>query len=517
MYSFAENVALIISESNTKPFLGLYAILSILLSLVGFIEIYYIGKILDNTHIVQEEGKPAKESMSVWSCLIVIGIVKLINPIIEYLSDIVFRVYILEKIDKTAQNYYWRLTLSAHPKWLPMNKNIHSSISAGILAIKETVGFTASMARPVFRLVSSMTMMLTLSSRGYYGIIVIISIISTGVYLTSGNFTERKKIKTKHKESVEMADDQSKNLLIRILNYKGEQTIDNIINVYMNKSVEFRKQRIIECQGYAMLDAIGSILHILAVAYLIYITGDIKTIPVIYMTMDKMRDSSYSITHKLNILSEKASGWGPMEKCLKSYTTYNKKEFTINISDIITTSEVQLYGPSGCGKTTFMQNKVIELFVNSYPGQFIYMDQHMRLIKTDRSILSVMSDDLPSVDMMDINTLLFYAKMIEIDNIININTLYNPFTIVSGGEEKRIMTLRTLLPLLLGKSIVKVIFNDEITSGLDYDNWVHVRGIVDILKKRGIQFVTIDHHPMNVPKLLVHKASGPNGKIYTWV
>ena len=154
-----------------------------------------------------------------------------------------------------------------------------------------------------------------------------------------------------------------------------------------------------------------------------------------------------------------------------------------------------LVGPSGCGKTTFMKKNIIDLFINSYPGQFIYMDQHMRLIKTDRTILSVMSDDLPNPLQMEIHVLLSFAKMLQIDKIINVSTLHQPFHDgVSGGEEKRIMILRTLLPLILNVHYVEVVFNDEITAGLDDDAWEHTRKLVTILKSKGIKFVTIDHH-----------------------
>jgi ABC-type lipoprotein export system ATPase subunit len=505
MFSLKENIAFIVARSDVSHDIMLYITISIILSIVGFCEVYYMGKILDG-------------SISVWNCLIIIGIIKAINPSIEYMNEITY-MNINNKLHETSQRYYWGLTLSAIPTWLPKNKNIQNSISSGIEAIKNTIVSIATLSRPTFRLISSMFYMIMISPHGFYGVVVILIIISTGIYITSENFNKRKEINEKHKESVEIAEDQSKNLLIRILNNKGKQTVNNIIQTYMDKNNDFRIHKITEHQGLALIGTIGSILQLSMVAYLIYITGDINLTPSIYITMERMYSASFSIIQKLNIISVRASKWSSMEKCLKTYETYKRKEFAINISDIIPDDvyEIQLYGPSGCGKTSFMRNKVIELFMNSYPGQFIYMDQHMRLIITDRSILSIMSDDLQSPNMMDINTLLHYSKMLAIDNKINIDTSHKPFDGVSGGEEKRIMTLRAWMPLLIGVSKVKVIFNDEITAGLDYDNWGHVRCIVNILKKTGVQFVTIDHHPMDVLKRRVYTKVKSNGESYYWV
>ena len=96
---------------------------------------------------------------------------------------------------------------------------------------------------------------------------------------------------------------------------------------------------------------------------------------------------------------------------------------------------------------------------------------------------------------MDLNELYKYAQYLGIENIINENTIYKQFNKPSGGETKRILILKSFMPILEDKSKIKYIFNDEITAGLDEDNWFRVRNLIELLQEKGIKFITIDHHP----------------------
>ena len=93
----------------------------------------------------------------------------------------------------------------------------------------------------------------------------------------------------------------------------------------------------------------------------------------------------------------------------------------------------------------------------------------------------------------ELATLYHYAGILGIQNIINDHTIDKPFKKPSGGEEKRIMLLRAILPILHGHSDIKVLFCDEITSGLDEINRVKVRSLIDAIKDKRVAIVSIDH------------------------
>lgn len=219
-----------------------------------------------------------------------------------------------------------------------------------------------------------------------------------------------------------------------------------------------------------------------------------------------------------NTLTSTAS-WGTIELFIESYKSINSKELKdFNSMDLIkifpqfidlSCTELRLFAESGGGKTTWMRRKVIQL-MNTYKKGWLYLDQKMKLPKDNRTIQEVMCDYIyVPIDEKYLQTKLCeYSEELGIQFIINPDTLDTKFAEPSGGEEKRILTLRALLPILLGVSGIKIVFNDEITAGLDKQNWIKVRKIIEEIKtKYGIKFITIDHHDFDAPKLTVKKKS----------
>jgi ABC-type transport system involved in cytochrome bd biosynthesis fused ATPase/permease subunit len=157
-------------------------------------------------------------------------------------------------------------------------------------------------------------------------------------------------------------------------------------------------------------------------------------------------------------------------------------------------SEIRLIGKSGAGKTTYLRNLVINASYKYALGEFLYLDQKMKLPKSTDSILSIMGELVKY--SIDIDLLCKYSEILGIENIINRETIYESFLIQpSGGEEKRILILRAIIGILMGKCRCRLIFNDEITAGLDEESWSKVRQVIDILKRDfRVFFITIDHH-----------------------
>lgn len=341
--------------------------------------------------------------------------------------------------------------------------------------------------------------------------------ISFGLYLTSCNYIEGKNIKTAHKPSIDIAKDLSKNILNRVLNYEGKSTVDTIINAFVSNNVDLRQQRMKDISRFVLMDLVYTAIMLSSTAYVIYQTNDVILTPVIYVSMKTICDKCWSIVSILRSMSESSSSWGPLESCIEKYHQYESFDNSIDVSDILekNETEIQLYGKSGCGKTTLMKRKVISTFVNCYPGQYIYMDQFMTLFKSNRTIIEIMTDNLPH-RMNHVNELLEFAKSIDIDNIINANTLNTAFIKPSGGEKKRIMILRSLLPVLLNMSPAKIVFNDEITSGIDHESWLSVRSLIEKLQCEGVRFITIDHHDTSIKKRTVYKRV-VDGDLHVWI
>jgi Fe-S cluster assembly ATPase SufC len=158
-------------------------------------------------------------------------------------------------------------------------------------------------------------------------------------------------------------------------------------------------------------------------------------------------------------------------------------------------SEVELCGPSGCGKTTLMRRIIAEICGKYVIGHIVYIEQ-FACLPLGQQISEYYAAGFPE-GRIPINfeeELLERAIQLGISNVINGDTLKKSFSKPSGGEKKRIIFLKHMLPILMGESKVMIAFLDEVSAGLDVDSFAKVRAIIEEVKGKGVKVVSIDHH-----------------------
>lgn len=160
--------------------------------------------------------------------------------------------------------------------------------------------------------------------------------------------------------------------------------------------------------------------------------------------------------------------------------------------------EIELIGPSGCGKTTLMR-KIIAKICNKFMlGYILYIDQFAYL--PSQQLINVYYASAFSEENLPANfeeELLRRVEQLSISNVINRDTLKKPFSNPSGGERKRIIFLKYILPILMNSSTVMIAFLDEVSAGLDTDSFAKVRVMIEEVKTKGVKVVFIDHHEHN--------------------
>lgn len=157
--------------------------------------------------------------------------------------------------------------------------------------------------------------------------------------------------------------------------------------------------------------------------------------------------------------------------------------------------EVELYGPSGCGKTTLMRKIIAEICSKYEIGYILYIEQ-FACLPLEQQIIEYYASAFPE-GKLPANfeeELLHRAIQLGISNMINTDTLNKPFSKPSGGEKKRIIFLKYILPILMGASKVMIAFFDEVSAGLDVDSFTKVRAMIEEIKSAGVKVVSIDHH-----------------------
>ena len=142
--------------------------------------------------------------------------------------------------------------------------------------------------------------------------------------------------------------------------------------------------------------------------------------------------------------------------------------------------------------------KVIKLYRN-YNSRWLYLDQQMSIpksscIKIRQYLCNFINENLHKSIKTD-QTILYWSSILQLTDVINIETLDKSFTSPSGGEIKRINILQMLLPIFMNQITIKLLFLDEITSGLDDETHNIVRKLIKKLKlEYKITVINIDHH-----------------------
>ena len=108
------------------------------------------------------------------------------------------------------------------------------------------------------------------------------------------------------------------------------------------------------------------------------------------------------------------------------------------------------------------------------------------------------------------NHLVTSAAKLGLAEKVTRDTLNQPLIKPSGGEEQRLVLLKTTLPILLHQTPrIQLLVIDEVTAGLDEENQRMVRSYLEELR---VKMVVVDHHNHTYPdevKLVVSGESQP--------
>jgi len=154
--------------------------------------------------------------------------------------------------------------------------------------------------------------------------------------------------------------------------------------------------------------------------------------------------------------------------------------------------EIRIIGNSGDGKS-YLIKKIISQICDKFTlGFIIYIDQFTSLPQGMTLKQYFSSAFQNPVECM--HKLFKYAEILGISNIVNEQNIEMPFSNPSGGETKKLVLLRYILPILMCESNIMILFLDEVSAGLDDISFTKVRSLIDEVKAKGVKVVSIDHH-----------------------
>jgi ABC-type multidrug transport system ATPase subunit len=453
------------------------------------------------------------------SILLVIFILHLFSCLTSLMIEYYTSSWVTAPYEIACERYLLDIKERANPRFLNSIKNLQKVIPDGVQAMQNLSGSCFNIMNPFILTITQIFALSNIISLNQMTCIILFLIIFFigGMYGILYEYNSKKI----NQERINNSSEGSRSILDVFVTYifNGTERFasSEIQKNTMEKVKLATKTHIFSASIYIFLDIIRIGVFLFIVWFIFQIKNSLTHADMfkIFWTLFNVFFQLWWLFHSMRMLITSTASWGTVENFLSNYvrldeTKLNPLEYPSQIlKQLEHYNEVRLYAESGGGKTTWMKEKVAWVTENFIAGSWAYLEQKMRLPKTNLTIRQFMvHKTAPSFlkDSLKVDKdLCHYADMIGIGNLINHNTLDKTFDCPSGGEEKRILSLQAFLPILLGDDKVKVIFCDEITAGLDPKNFEKFRDLVQILKDKGIRFITIEHHDIEAHNLEVMK------------
>lgn len=456
------------------------------------------------------------------------GDINLVNSLLwtffqlSFLQDLVryMNTYISSKLNNGIQEDVRR---SMYNKWKHMKyeKQFFEQQNTLETAIGTGAHAVTGLNRSVFQMINSSftiaTLIYAVSQKAnlvYIAGISLILIFSAGIILQVSDYNKRKKMAKDTLYITTLNQDLTKGITTSIV----EGTIDNsfnmIINIAMEKANIMLKHSMKYRVWYVSLEILTCLMITInckAVANILPIE-ELGQVVVIFKLVTRATWTMWHMFYTASSAQEEIAQYTPAQEFLDTYepeTSYPNCSYinmtmslqecsdlsSKDLPEILPGSMVRLRGPSGAGKTTFLKRLIIYMMRTFVNVDLHYMEQNPTIAQSEgMSILNFLKGPIDPMEAY--SPIIHLAKRLDIDNIINEDTINEKFNSPSGGQQKRIMIIKTILPLYVNE--VKdmsnhIFFLDESLANLDHDSKEKVMMVIQDLMNKGAVFLVIDH------------------------
>ena len=345
-----------------------------------------------------------------------------------------------------------------------------------------------------------------LGIKNIWSIMMIIGIVYLRYKIEEINKNNNNELRKKNRKYSNQNRLLSKNMFVNFLNGKAK-----VIFEFISKNQIFMSEtrNKLNYQHIILKDILFILEKIVRLANVIYLSSSFNssqlfTFEIIFSRIQNNISRPITLYKEL---CQKSIDWFEMQEKLEEIVLDDKddqdkkiiKEFDINMIipnlKIPKSFEYRVMGPSGAGKSTWMMSSLCYL-KKTYQSNWFYLDQKMEISQSKyMTIYEYFEMYLINKNISEIKEkIISYSKLLGLEKIINADKIDKPFQNPSGGETKRICILRKFIPILLKDICPKVIFTDEISSGLDEQNFLKVRELIEHIKSEfKIVFIVAEH------------------------
>jgi len=476
--------------------------------------------------------------------LVVLGWVALlwaVRQVVASANFILIQTVIRVRLHQHFQETFLRhFLIKSRCEWLACQdtSEIGSAVNSGSEAIVSSLLFMIQVLNPITQAIGNLVV-LWVNIGSYAGWVVLFLAIvwSLGIYSLRRQFIQRGRVNIRNNPltahnvhlvsvfAVERLNGREKQSLQQLIKNSTSSVKDHA-NVSANMKNRYLFMELLTVSGQLLLmhgssPAGGSAVGLLALNNLVF----------------RCVDLTWWLFHLCNDAAKNAAEWTPLSRLISRVkllppqkkrlelprwestftdTWFYRPAASVNAADECDVSVVphfsprlatgvpdsaqiiRLVGDSGCGKSSYILGEVSRLYY-SLNGrnicQWIYLDQRMCIPKSSAKITFLQY--LRKGDTrIGRKSVLRWAARLRLDKVVTAESLNAPSQSPSGGEEKRVVILRELLPVLCGLRTVVAIFCDEVTAGMDMHTRESVRGVFAEVMRMcpGCRLMWIDHH-----------------------
>lgn len=456
-----------------------------------------------------------QSDLDVYSTVVALGWYAMIERFLKASNEVVVANFIILPFKLTAERSLVESFVARSPSSLLLMKdNAYALKSAALRALEALVENGLGVINPVVLLVSrSAALSATLNGMQLFTVIACLSsVFLSGLAILAYDHRIKKVLSKKETEAAEQGRSLMTSIATLVVNGLGEILPAWMTAIKKEESVANTRHAVVMAVMYGGLEIATTCIPIALVWVL---KGKDGFLP-LYIVIQPMFWNSWYLFWKAKSLVVSTASWSQYQEFMNDSgpapTDLVNPDLPSDMMPIFASGgidEVVLCGPSGCGKTTLMRKIIADICSKYALGYIIYVDQ-FACLSMEHRIAEYYASAFPERHVPENfeEELVHRASQLGLSNLITRDTLKQPFSKPSGGEKKRIIFLKHVLPILMGASKVMVAFLDEVSAGLDGESFAKVRAMIEEVKERGVKVVSIDHHEhegMNVLKVQVFK------------
>lgn len=457
--------------------------------------------ILALAYMIFQQSLLMQADLELYSTVVALGWFAVVERFLKAMNELIVAYFIMLPFKLITEKLLVETLVARSPSsLLLMKENAYALKNSALRALESLVENGMSVITPIVLLISRGAA-LSVSLDAMHLLIVescLTSVFLAGSAILAYDHKKKKSLSKKETEVGEQARSLMTSIATLVINGVGKILPSWMTTLKKEESIPSTRHDVIMAILYGLLEIATTGIP---VALVWVLKGKEAFLP-LYIIIQPMFWNSWYLFWTVKSLVVSTAPWSQYAEFVASslppptnLETPISPQAMMSVFGNSENDEVELIGPSGCGKTTLMRKIIAEICNKFVLGYILYIDQFACLpagLLIYEYYASAFTEGHVPEDFEE--ELLKRAELLGINNIINKDTLKKPFSDPSGGEKKRIIFLKYVLPILMNSSTVMIAFLDEVSAGLDVSSFAKVRDLIEEIKSKGVKVVSIDHH-----------------------